>query len=184
MNEIMLPAGKPQIKYEEAVKLLSAFDMRQYPVKLLGIRGYYKKTLGDPTKNDIGIYDDCMTIIAPDNYCLAYNANVDPSRSFPEVAVLKPGGPYLYKIGMHNMKHPYRALRQFGNVTVLRNGKEDTDSPEDRFYIDIHKGGYGTTSSLGCQTIHPDQWPDFLSTVDRLIHNNSQEIIPYCLVEA
>jgi lysozyme len=183
MND-MLPASKPQIKRDQADLLLAPFELQQYPVKLLGIRGYYKKTMGDPSKNDIGVYDDAMIIIAPNNYCLAYNANVDPSRVFPGVAVLKPGGPYLYKIGMHNMQHPYRALRQFGNVTVLRDGKEDTDNPDHRFYIDIHKGGYGTTSSLGCQTIHPDQWPDFIGTMERLTSNNSQQVIPYCLVES
>lgn len=180
---MMLPNGKPQLKVDDALKLLQAFNLDQYPVKLLGIRGYYKKTMGDPTKNDVGIYDDAMFIVAPNNLMLSYNANTDPSRVFQGVAVLKPGGPYLYKIGMHNMQHPYEALRQFGRVTVLRNGREDTDTAVNPFYIDIHKGGYNTTSSLGCQTIAPTQWEDFLTNVKRLIANYSQQIIPYCLVE-
>lgn len=178
-----LPSTKPKLPKEDAEKFLSSFSLAQYPVKLLGIRGYYKQTMGDPSKNDIGIYDDAIFIIGPDQFYLSFNANTDPSRVLPGVAVLKPGGPYLYKIGMHNMQHPYKALRQFGNVTVLRADKEDTDSPNNRFFIDIHKGGYNTTSSLGCQTIHPDQWMDFLNNVESLLSKNRQQIIPYCLVE-
>lgn len=182
---MMLPNGKPQLKIDDALKLLQSFNLDQYPVKLLGVRGYYKNTMGKAGVNDIGIYDDAIFIIAPNNLMLSYNANTDPSRSIPNVAVLKPGGPYLYKIGMHGVSgpHPYRALRQFGRVTVLRNGKEDTDTAAAPFYIDIHRGGYNTTSSLGCQTIHPDQWPDFFANVETLMDKNRQSIIPYCLVE-
>lgn len=182
---MMLPNGKPQLKIEDALAQLAPFNLAQYPVKLLGVRGYYKNTMGEPGKNDIGIYDDAIFIVAPNNLMLSYNGNTDPSRALPNVAVLKPGGPYLYKIGMHGVSgdHPYRALRQFGRVTVLRGGKEDTDTAAAPFYIDIHRGGYNTTSSLGCQTIHPDQWPDFFTNVETLMDKNRQSIIPYCLVE-
>lgn len=182
----MLPSGKPQLGVDEVIKLLNAFAVYDYPVKLLGIRGYYKKTMGDATKNDLGIYDDAIFILAPNKLLLTYNANTDPSRIFnSHTAILKPGGPYLYKIGLHGVSgdHPYRALRQHGRVTVLRNSKEDTDTAQASFYIDIHRGGYNTTSSLGCQTIHPDQWPDFFANVETLMNKNRQQVIPYCLVE-
>jgi hypothetical protein len=58
---------------------------------------------------------------------------------------------------------PYWAFRQAGPVTVLRDG---TSAPETKTdpagwpWIDIHKGGFNSTSSEGCQTIHPDQWLD------------------------
>lgn len=182
----MLPNGKPQLKVDDALKLLEPFKLDQYPVKLLGVRGYYTHTMGNPDRNDLGIYDDAIFIVAPDKLMLSYNANTDPSRIINNnTAILKPGGPYLYKIGMHGVSgpKPYLALRQFGRVTVLRNGKEDTDTAAAPFYIDIHKGGYNTTSSLGCQTIHPDQWIDFFTNVGRLMQANRQLIIPYCLVE-
>lgn len=178
----IVPKSRPLFTKEQVDRYLSLYDMVKYPVKLLGVRGYYKTTMGDPAKNDVGIYDDAI-FISSKNYFGSFNANTDPSRIFKDVAVLKQGGPYLYKIGMHNMKHPYKALRQYGNVTVLRNGIPVMDSPMNRFYIDIHKGGYGTTSSLGCQTIYPDQWNEFLSVVERELKINQQTLIPYILIE-
>lgn len=178
----MIPNSRPQLSKEDALRYLALYDLVKYPVKILGIRGYYKQTMGNPVQNDVGIYDDALFIVSK-NYFGTFNANTDPSRIFPGVAVLKAGGPYLYKIGMHNMQHPYEALRQYGNVTILRNGVPVTDSPVNRFYIDIHKGGYGTTSSLGCQTIYPDQWPEFLKSVKNELALNNQTLIPYILTE-
>lgn len=179
----MLPANKPQMTKPEVLKHLEAFNNPEYPVKILGIRGYFKDTMGKKGTNDRGMYDDAIFIISPDGF-FAYNGNTDPSKFQKGIAVLKAGGPYLYKIGLHNMKNPYKALRQFGNVTVIRDGgKEVTDNPQARFYIDIHKGGFGTTSSLGCQTIHPNQWDDFLFKVEIELEQYHQEIVPYYLIE-
>jgi lysozyme len=58
---------------------------------------------------------------------------------------------------------PYWAYRQASPVTVLRDGAATTETIADPAgwpWIDIHKGGYNTTSSEGCQTIHPDQWAE------------------------
>jgi lysozyme len=58
---------------------------------------------------------------------------------------------------------PYWAFRQAGPVTITRDGITGTETKTDPGlwpWIDIHKGGYNTTSSEGCQTIHPDQWPE------------------------
>lgn len=58
---------------------------------------------------------------------------------------------------------PYWAFRQAGPVTVLRDGAITTETETDQAkwpWIDIHRGGYNTTSSAGCQTCHPDQWPE------------------------
>lgn len=178
----MIPGNRPQLTKQEAIDILNTLSYKPKDVVLLGVRGYFKNTMGNPDKNDIGIYDDAIFLISP-NIFYSVNANVDPSKDGINIAHLKPGGPYLYKIGLHNMKNPYTALRQYGNVTVLRSGIPVTDSPNNRFYIDIHKGGYSTTSSLGCQTIHPDQWPEFLKTVQAELSLNNQEIIPYYLVE-
>ena len=78
-------------------------------------------------------------------------------------------------------------VQQMGEVTVIRDGSpnyEDTG----HFGINIHKGGYQTTSSAGCQTIHPDQWHGFIHLVQaeakRLFSNQwDTTIIPYILLE-
>lgn len=175
--------NKPAMQKADVIKLLAPFALVGYTVKLLGVRGYFKHTMGNPASNDIGLYDDAIFVVSPTVFA-AFNANVDPSKETVTMAHLKPGGPYLYKIGMHNMQHPYEALRQYGRLTVLRDGKEETDTAEDPFYIDIHKGGYNTTSSLGCQTVPPEQWKNFLYLVKAELKLHNQTIIPYCLVEA
>lgn len=181
----MLPSSRPQATKESVLQILHTLSYQQENptnVVLLGVRGYYKTTMGDPDKNDIGIYDDAIFLVSPRVF-LPVNANVDPSKEGKTIAHLKTGGPYLYKIGMHNMRAPYEALRQYGRITVLRNGKPDTDTAAAPFYIDIHKGGYTTTSSLGCQTIHPDQWPEFLKKVKKEMSFYKQPVIPYYLSE-
>lgn len=180
----MLPNSKPKLTQAEALQYLSQFDLSAYPVRLLGIRGYYKQTMGNPIKNDRGIYDDAIFIISPDCYA-SFNANTDPSVTRTGVATLKANQVALYKIGLHNMKNPYEALRQYGRVTVIRDDKpgEFTDNAQQPFYIDIHKGGFNTTSSLGCQTITPTQWISFLELVKDQLKRYNQKIIPYALIE-
>lgn len=182
---IIVPEKRPRLTREEAVQLLARFQLEHYPVKLLGIRGYYKKTMGNPLVNDRGIYDDAIFIVSPEAY-KPYNANTDPSVVRTGIAVLMVGKVYLYKIGQHGVStpHAYEALRQYGNVTVVRDrGREATDGPDHRFWIDIHKGGYHTTSSIGCQTIYPEQWLEFLQAVKAQLTLYHQEIIPYALLE-
>ena len=49
--------------------------------------------------------------------------------------------------------------------------------------INIHRGGYNTTSSLGCQTIHPSQWEAFIALAYLEMDRAGQKTIPYLLVE-
>lgn len=182
----ILPNSKPKMSKEDVLSLITGFDLDAYPVRLVGVRGYYKETMGNPVKNDRGIYDDAIFLLTPDGF-ISYNANTDPSIFKPGVASLKAGGPYLYKRGLHGVSgdHPYMALRQYGRVTVTRDGgTEYTDTAASPFFIDIHKGGFNVTSSLGCQTIYPTQWEGFLATVIDQMERHEQEIIPYVLVEA
>jgi len=82
---------------------------------------------------------------------------------------------------------PYWALRQAGPVTLLREGqtKPETEiDPANWPWIDIHRGGVNTTSSLGCQTIRPDLWPSFRDKVFSALHDHNQTIIKYCLIQA
>lgn len=205
------PNSRPQLAKADALMKLVSFGDGGYNVKLLGVRGYYKKSTGNPDTNDIGCYDDAFFLIGPDHYS-AWNGNTDPSKIMPGIATLKAGGPYLYKKGIHGMHHlsmtndrdraiyntllktgkdvaeaplTYWALRQYGNVTVKRGNTFITDSPTNRFYIDIHKGGINTTSSEGCQTIVHDEWQEFFwNNVLVQLDKNQQTILPYYLVEA
>lgn len=168
-------------------------------VWILGIRGYS----GD---NKIGIYDDAIFLVTPKEV-LGFNANTDPSRLLKGVASLVPGI-YYYKKGLHGLSHldltkgrdsemlqdairreadisnlTYWAYRQDSDVSVTRNGSSGTftDNVKNRFWIDIHRGGYNTTSSAGCQTIHPDQWPEMKKSGYAAMSEYNESRIPYVL---
>jgi hypothetical protein len=148
------------------------------PVALVAVRGYSSP----PGQNALDSYDDRIFLLAPD-FEQEFQANTDPSKLFKGEATLKPGL-YLYKVGVHGLSRPaarrYPALVQAAPVTVIRQG-----GGEDRGYfgLNIHRGGYKTTGSEGCQTIHPDQWDAFLRAVLDQLNKYDQTVIPYLLVE-
>jgi lysozyme len=177
-----VPGNKPQLTKADAEKILTAHSLSKYPVKILGIRGYYKKTMGNPLKNDVGIYDDALFVVS-DKVFMSFNANTDPSVLRPGIAQLKPGL-HLYKRGNHGISRPgggYPALRPATpgeRLPVLRSGKDDYG-----IAINIHKGSLTHTSSEGCQTLYPSQWGEFITTIYQLTKSAGQEVIPYVLVE-
>lgn len=154
----------------------------QHPVHLLGVRGYYADSFGVLKVNDFGIYDDAIFLISGSAFA-SFNANTDPTVKRKAVAVLCPGT-WLYKIGIHGISKPanrrYRALVQAAPVTVSR---YQTGLDNGMFGINIHRGSYTTTSSLGCQTIWPDQWEAFISLIESEMKRYSMKNIPYTLVE-
>lgn len=165
--------------------LLSDPSLAAFPVFIVGVRGYYKRTMGDPAKNDRGIYDDAIFLISKDRVFMACNGNTDPSRFIPGVATLVPGI-HIYKRGKHGISHPdggYPAFRPASpdeSVPVMRDGKPGIFKG---IAINIHHGSQTSTSSLGCQTTHPDQWLDFQTTAYREMDHFAQTRIPYVLVE-
>lgn len=189
MAKQMLPSsGIPKMTREDVLKELSAYpELDQYKVKVLGIRGYYKKGMGDPSKNDRGIYDDAMFIVGPDFFA-AFNANVDPSSERFGIATLVAPQIIFYKEGTHGISgsNPRQAFRQdsFG-IRVLRDGKpgEHKDSAASAFWINIHDGGFTTTSSEGCQTLPKAQWPKFNSDLKAQLKKADQKRFPYLLIE-
>lgn len=199
---MMRPPARPRLTREEGEGLLSGAAFASSPsfaslgavkVRLLGVRGYYRDTMGAKGKNDRGIYDDAICLVTPDAYG-TFNANTDPSVTRRGVAVLRTGT-WLYKIGMHGLskpRHPsgaldwvengyqYRALVQAGPVTVMRDG---VGADTGWFGINIHRGSYSTTSSLGCQTIWPDQWSEFIGMVRGALKGAGQSVVPYVLMD-
>lgn len=161
MATLKLP-NKPQVKKSVIDKILKdkGIDLKKYPMLIIGIRGYFLNTMGEKAKNDRGIYDDALIIYTPNVYA-TFNGNVDPSVQFKTGrAVLKKGFYLAHKFSTHRgSTSQYPAICQrLGPVTVVRDGKgEDIGM----FGINIHKGGYNTTSSEGCQTLPPTQWDAF-----------------------
>jgi lysozyme len=141
---------------------------------LIAIRGFL--TNG----NKIGIYDDAIFLMCAQGYT-SFTANVDPSDLKQHMATLQ-CGKWEYKQGLHGFHtgRPYPALVQAAPITVNRHN----DKPQTgMFAINIHKGGITSTGSLGCQTIHPYQWEEFIVKVYEAMNLAEVKTIPYVLVE-
>jgi lysozyme len=192
----MMPKSKPQATRADilALALSAGLRQRESVLFILGIRGYYRNTMGLPGVNDRGIYDDAIFVVGPDFFA-AYNGNTDPSRIRKGqgkgvgkgMASLSSGVWRAHQLGKH--KGQYEALIQTGGpVTVIRDGNPPYED-SGYFGINIHKGGFNTTNSEGCQTLHPNQWNSFIAGVTdqvKRIHGTKwrSATIPYVLVES
>lgn len=176
MKAVEVPPTKPRLHPSEIEAYLDGFLSQEqkflYPIVIVGIRGYYMKSMGEAAKNDRGIYDDAIFIKTPDGI-YAYNGNTDPSNvrmgtgtgTKKGMATLKPGTYYAHRVGLHNGKY-IALVQRAANVTVIRDGEppyEDTGM----FGINIHMGYFNSTGSEGCQTIFKTQWPEFITHVTK-----------------
>ena len=179
MPKTNVPSGKPRISAKEVEKLVRKHGVTDRVV-LVGIRGYYANSMGKPG-NDRGIYDDCIAVLSPTAYA-TFNANTDPSAFKPGVATLVPGV-YRYRKGNHGISRGagYPALRPATKGEALPVTRDGRPGISQGIAINIHRGGYTTTSSLGCQTIHPSQWPAFQKLVYGEMDRHDQATIPYVL---
>ena len=175
------PPSRPKLT-RGAVEFILARHKVTAPVALVGVRGYYRDSMGQPGVNDRGLYDDALFLISADTFA-GFNANTDPSVARRGIATLKPGT-WRYQLGIHGLNRPasqrYKALVQAGPVTVHR---DDTGDDTGWFGINIHRGSRTTTSSLGCQTLVPDQWPAFIALVEQELKRAGQTVVPYVLTE-
>lgn len=187
----IVPDIRPRMTDLELINLLKSKDVNidfdQHPIWVIGIRGYYLQTMGDPNLNDRSIYDDAIFIITKEIF-RAYNANTDPGIFKKGIASLVPGVWLVYQLDDHRPKDQpsYPALCQRGGpVKVFR---DNVGNDIGNFGINIHKGGYNKVSSIGCQTIYPEQWTEFISNVTNLAidyfeENWNKTNIPYVLIE-
>lgn len=178
-----IPDSRPAASREEVVALLQKKGVNpSTEIVLLGVRGYFSNSIGGKG-NDRKHYDDAMFIVGP-NVFRSFNCNVDPGAFRKGIANLM-AKVYKYKLGIHGLSKPkwqqYQALVQAGKVTV----KRDQSITETGFFgINIHKGGSFTVSSIGCQTIPPSQWDEFIGLVSRSLSGLHQKEVTYVLHEA
>lgn len=196
----LLPSARPEIGRHAAEQLLHKAGVDISRPAILGRRGYYRDTMGVIGKNDRGLYDDALIVVTPTAYA-TFNANTDPSRAYPGVAVLE-AGLWLFKLGIHNASkdpaaHPhYPALVQADEVIVRRDDTKEfsAGTRHERygeclgggrwrgwFGINNHRGGFTSTSSEGCQTVWPPQWEAYFELVKGEMKRYSQLCIPYLL---
>ena len=170
--QILPKSGRPAITHEMLETLLVPYkdELQDYALSIVGIRGFFP-SIGPSGENDRNVYDDAIILRVPSLHIFAaFNGNTDPSRihqgfgtsqQTKGMAVLKTGVWPVYRFDKHNGNQPHDAICQrSGKVTVIRDGNPpypDTGN----FGINIHRGGYTKTSSLGCQTIPPEQWEEF-----------------------
>ncbi len=194
----LLPSERPKLSARDVDARIAqlGIDREKYKLMIVGIRGYFGE-LGRNPGNERGIYDDAIFVHSI-HVSRGFNANTDPTRmglrpnSRTGLAVLDPGVWYAYKFSKHNKSkeasRQYEALCQdAADVTVTR----DENPPRQqtgRFGINIHKGRLDSTSSEGCQTIHPSQWEEFYtlcrSEADACYpgKNFRDVLVPYALV--
>lgn len=186
---------RPRLSSSELRERIAPFaiDRTQYPVLVVGIRGFYRGSPGAPGVNVRGIYDDALFLDSAQS-TTAFNGNTDPSRSRPGygtgkykgMAMLNAGVWFVHRFDLHRGRYLALCQRE-GVVTVTRDGNPpypDTGM----FGINIHRGGYSSTSSIGCQTVHPDQWDSFINlAVDQARRYFGSEwrktVVPYVLLE-
>ena len=182
----------PQINRTKA-HLYLAFAMKAYntfvispehSMYVLGVRGYYLDSKGKPGANDRNIYDDAIVVCSP-AVTAAFNANCDPSAWRKGVASLRPGI-HFYKPGNHGITRPgggYPAFRPATRNEELPVDRDGVPDPAPGVAINIHKGAKNSTSSLGCQTIYPEQWDSFYALVMGELKRAGMKHFPYVLVD-
>jgi hypothetical protein len=195
-----LPKDRPKLSQIALRALITGIDRAKYPIVVVGVRNYYLSVAqANDDKQAPGVaardmYDDAIFLDTL-TMTLNFNANTDPTRykagsgtgDTKGMASLNPGTWYAHQFGIHHNEYP--ALIQIGGkVNVTRDGNPPYQD-SGFFGINIHKGGWGITSSEGCQTIYPGEWSDFINNATneaiRLFGgaNYKSRVVPYLLIE-
>lgn len=180
------PTSRPQWSRDRLLQELSTRGIQvKEPVFVVGVRGYYRDSMGEPGRNDRGIYDDAIFVVGPDEF-YSFNGNTDPSVQRKGIATLRPGV-HTYRRGKHGISRPgggYPAFRPATKNEELPVDRDGVADPRPGVAINIHRGGENGTSSEGCQTIVPSQWEAFYSTLDGMLTRHKQSTFPYVLIVA
>lgn len=177
------PTATPKLALAEVEKLIKRAKVTD-TVTLVGVRGYYARTMGPTSGNDRGIYDDALFIVSPTHFS-AWNGNTDPSVFRPGIASLVPGV-HRFKPGNHGISRPgggYPAFRPATPGEQLPVTRDGVVNPRPGVAINIHRGSNNGTSSEGCQTIPPKQWDAFYAALSGELKRHGQKTFPYILVD-
>lgn len=174
----LVPRSRPQASREDVLRYIDAagLNLGAEPVILVGVRGYYKRTMGKPFENDRNLYDDAMFILTSDRLA-AFNCNVDPSKYRHGIASLIAG---VYNVVKWRHKGKYAAL-QITDDAVTRDGEQGVD--HGRHGINFHYGGDNDTWSEGCQTFPQSQYWQFQGLIYELMDTYKLSRIKYVLAE-
>lgn len=180
----MTPPSRPRAT-RALIERLAKKAAKDLPaVFLVGVRGYYRDTMGKVGTNDRNLYDDALFVVGPETFA-AFNANTDPSRYRHGVASLAPGV-HWFRPGKHGISRPgggYPAFRPATKGEELPVARDGILDPRPGVAINIHRGGRNTTSSEGCQTVPPDQWDAFRALLTRELKAAGQTRFPYVLID-
>jgi len=176
-----VPGSRPHQTREETIAILKKHDITfDNHVVLLGVRGYYRDSMGVKGANDIDMYDDALFVVSPTAYA-TFNFNTDPAKAGHYLAMLDPGV-YDFCKGDHHPHTPkaYHALRPFPEgirLPCTRDGVHSTCA-----LTNIHKGGFNDTFSEGCQTIYPTQYAEAMPFIYNEMTKHKQTIVKYVLI--
>lgn len=183
------------------------------PVMILANRGYYRDTMGRPSVNDVGTFDDAAWIVDP-THVYPHNWNCDPSRTGWNPGVSKffaelQAGVWPLRQGPHRgrpnhlrqmtdeeaiaagLGRFFHDERRWGEFRVRRVHADGTGEVESGYQaINVHEGSEHGTSSWGCQTVPPAQWPEFwaqlaasLDVYGQRWGDTARGWVPYVLTE-
>lgn len=190
---MILPWSKPKATRERVIAAARRqwhLDQRKQQTQralpelfVCGVRGYYRDTMGQPGVNDRNLYDDALFVVGPDTFA-GFHGNTDPSPFRPGVATLIPGC-YPYRPGMHGISkgNGYPAFRPATHGERLPVTRDGSDEITTGVALNIHRGGWKNTSSLGCQTIHPAEWTAFHALLHHALKNTQLKRFWYILTE-
>lgn len=167
------------------------------------VRGYRFASMGNPERNDVGIFDDAGFLCTPTLF-LPENLNTDPSRLGWNPSVGKPYGMlksdrvWWFYPGAHKGHRP--SFRQADDAAVAKmfgiphegrfkvtrmwgHGDKRNYDEWGHQQVNIHRAGMSSTSSWLCLTVPLDRCDAWLQIATDELKRYGQRTIPVILLE-
>lgn len=183
----MIPS-RPQIKDAETDKLAARFFTSEIPkVLVIGIRGYFRDSVGKAGQNDLGVWDDAVLVYENGTLRKTFNGNTDPSKVNADLAMLDTGIYQFYK-GIHRSRiSAFRAYPEGVRLKCKRQNSKGVWYESWCSAINFHDGGLNDTWSAGCQTVINQgvhrQFIEFRTLVYSLMDASKLKTFTYLLID-